>query len=213
MNILLLGAPGSGKSLQSIFIKNIFETKNISLGDLLREEINNKTALGNIIKDKINNGILIDDNIVFDIFKSVIDFKNNFLLDGFPRTVSQALFLYDIKFKIDYVIKMDISDIILLKRIKYRLICSNSKISYNILYNIPKLKYKDDISGGNLLSRVDDKFFIFKNRLIDYNIKTSKLINFFINRGIKIINVNANDKPDKIFENIKNKIYCYEKFK
>jgi adenylate kinase len=96
MRIILLGAPGTGKGTQGKFISEKYKIPQISTGDMLRESVNSKNKIGEIIKNIIENGKLVSDEIVCDLINKRINQKdciNGFLLDGFPRTVTQAFYL------------------------------------------------------------------------------------------------------------------------
>ncbi len=208
MKIIILGPPGSGKGVQSRFIKDFFCTEIVSVGEILRKEIANETDLGNNIKSIVERGLLIDESIVCEMVHTYIKKYNNILLDGFPRTLTQIMFLDSIKFRPDFVIKLNISKVNLFKRVKYRLICNESQVTYNILYNRPKIKDLDDISGCKLSPRSDDKFSTLLSRIDLYNREINNVVSYFLDKNIKVINLESvNDKYlvfDKIKESIRN---------
>lgn len=207
MKIILYGPPGSGKGTQADLISKIFNIKKISSGDLLRIEIKNKSDIGIKIQKIINMGILIPDEIILGLIKKNIKNINDYLLDGFPRTLKQAIFLSKSKINVNYIINIIISDEIILNRIKYRLIHENSGRSYNTLYNPPKITNKDDITGENLIKRNDDNEKTIKLRLNDYKKYTYPILNWYKNNSdIKLININGNENIKTIFENIKKNI-------
>ena len=99
MNIVIFGPPGAGKGTQSNFIVKKFNFFQLSTGELLREEINNKTKLGQEIESIINSGNLVSDNIVSDLIEKYISnkiFKNRLIFDGYPRNLNQAYNLNDL---------------------------------------------------------------------------------------------------------------------
>lgn len=207
MKIILFGPPGSGKGTQAELISKTFNIKKISSGDLLRKEIQNKSDIGIKIQKIINMGILIPDEIILGIIKKNIKNTNNYLLDGFPRTLKQAIFMSKSKINIDYIINILIPDEIIINRIKYRLIHLNSGRSYNILYNPPKIENKDNITGENLVKRNDDNEKTIKLRLNDYKKYTYPILNWYKNiADTKLININGNEDIKTIFKNIKKNI-------
>ena len=116
MNIVIFGPPGAGKGTQSSFIVKKFNLHQLSTGELLRKEINNKTELGQQIASTINAGNLVSDNIVSDLIEKYISnskFKNRIIFDGYPRNLNQAnnlnslLNKYDQK--IDLVLKLSVN--------------------------------------------------------------------------------------------------------
>ena len=127
MNIIIFGPPGAGKGTQSKFIVNKFNLYQLSTGDLLRNEIKNKTKLGSEISSIINSGELVSDKIVGNLIEKFVSndtFKNKIIFDGYPRTLNQAKNLDDLlkkyKQKIDIVLKLSVSLETVKKRILER---------------------------------------------------------------------------------------------
>ena len=127
MNIVIFGPPGAGKGTQSKFIVNKFNLYQLSTGDLLRNEIKNKTKLGSEISSIINSGELVSDNIVGDLIEKFVSnntYKNKIIFDGYPRTLNQAKNLDDLlkkhQQKIDIVLKLSVSLETVKKRILER---------------------------------------------------------------------------------------------
>ncbi len=127
MNIVIFGPPGAGKGTQSKFIVNKFKLYQLSTGDLLRNEIKNKTPLGSEISTIINSGELVSDKIVGDLIEKFVSndsYKNKIIFDGYPRTLIQAKNLDNIlnkyKQKIDVVLKLSVSLETVKKRILER---------------------------------------------------------------------------------------------
>ena len=127
MNIILFGPPGSGKGTQADKISKEFNLHKISTGDLLREEIKKKSSLGNKIKDLVDKGTFVSDEIINNLIESIFlnkSYNNNFIFDGYPRTLIQAKNLDDLlrKYnqKIDIVLKLSVSLEIVKKRILQR---------------------------------------------------------------------------------------------
>ena len=127
MNIVIFGPPGAGKGTQSKFIVNKYGLHQLSTGDLLRNEIKNKTLLGSKISSTINSGELVSDKIVNDLIEKFIsndNYKNKIIFDGYPRSLIQAKNLDDLlikyKQKIDIVLKLSVSLETIKKRILER---------------------------------------------------------------------------------------------
>ena len=136
MNIILFGPPGAGKGTQAEILINKFKIVQVSTGDMLREEVKAETDLGKEAKLIMDNGELVSDQIIMSMIKKRIvksDCKNEFILDGFPRTLKQAIeldkVLESLKLNIDKVIEINVDEELLLKRIIKRV--SESKTTRN----------------------------------------------------------------------------------
>jgi len=198
MRIILLGAPGTGKGTQGKFISKKYKIPQISTGDMLRESVNSKNKIGKIIKNIIENGKLVSDEIVCDLINKRIHQKdciNGFLLDGFPRTVTQAFYLSEKKIKIDYILEFIVPYKSILERISGRRIHIQSGRIYHIKFNPPKIENKDDITGEELIIRKDDTKESIKERLEEYKKMHIPLMKYYINKkeleNIKIFQING----------------------
>ena len=127
MNIIIFGPPGAGKGTQSKFIANKYNLYQLSTGELLRNEIKNKTELGSQISSIINSGELVSDEIVSDLIEKFISndiYKHKIIFDGYPRNLTQAKNLHNLlkkyKQKIDIVLKLSVSLETVKKRISER---------------------------------------------------------------------------------------------
>ena len=126
MNLIIIGAPGSGKGTQAANIVKDFNIAHISTGNMLREAVKNKTPEGIVAKDLIEQGKLVSDDIIFKMLERRVlepDCKNGFLLDGVPRNLEQVKFVE--KLKIDKVIFIDVDFEAIIKRLSSRKSCAN----------------------------------------------------------------------------------------
>ncbi len=186
MIIILLGAPGAGKGTYAAQLSKLFNLPHISTGDLVRDEIQSRSAVGNQVREYSEKGSLVPDNLITDILKYRIiknDCKNGFILDGFPRTVRQAELLQDI-ISVDVVINIVVPDDIIIDRLSSRLTCQNCGAIYNAKYLKPKRDMICDICNGPLYQRKDDISSIIQNRLDVYKKETAPLINHYDKQGI-----------------------------
>ncbi len=187
LNIIFLGPPGSGKGTQSSLLSNKLQIKNISTGDILRDEINSESILGKNAKSYTESGNLVPDSIMAGIIKEKIsksDCNKGFILDGFPRNIKQAFILdemfVDLGLTIDVVINIEINESVLIKRISGRFSCSQCFATYNSFFNPTSLPGKCDKCGGkHFLSRSDDKLEIIQKRLNVYNENIRDLLLFY----------------------------------
>ena len=145
MNVILLGPPGAGKGTQAAHICEKFNIPQISTGDMLRAAVVAGTKIGLEAKKVIDAGGLVSDDIIISLVKERIqsqDCKNGYLLDGFPRTITQAdsLKLQDIK--IDYVVEVQVPDEDIVIRMSGRRVHLASGRTYHIAFNPPIVKTK-----------------------------------------------------------------------
>ena len=207
MNIILIAPPAGGKGTQSELICSKYNIAHISTGDLLRKEVAN----GNTeLKSIMDAGMLVKDEIIFDLIRKYIsspECANGYLLDGFPRNVSQAIeydkILEELGKDIGYVIELDIDKDLAAKRISGRRSCPKCGATYNIYFDGMKPN-KEGICnncGESLTQRDDDNEETYITRYNTYLEKTSPLIDYYKNKGV-LYTVDANGTVEKTFENI-----------
>ncbi|MFI4819020.1 MAG: adenylate kinase family protein [Enterobacterales bacterium] len=211
MNIIIIGPPGSGKGTQSKFISKKYGIKHICTSNLIRNYIKKSSKCNINYKKIISSGKLLNDKIVISFVKSRItkkDCNNGFILDGFPRTYNQAIYIKKLGIKFDYIIFLSIPDKIIIDRIIYRKIHIPSGRIYNSKFNPPKCEGKDDITGELLITREDDQEHILKKRLIEYHKNNNNLLNFYYNEFLigknKFVVIDATKKIEEIIKDIIN---------
>lgn len=204
-NIIFIAPPAAGKGTQSNLLKDKYGYVHISTGDMLREIVSSDSELGKVVKNIIDKGNLVSDDLIFKLLKSkLISIKGKpFILDGFPRTLNQALFL-DNDLKIDnyIVIYLDLSKEDAIKRIDGRLTCSCGK-SYNLndINLKPKIIDICDNCGNVLVKRNDDNLEAFKIRFDVFLNNNKPLIDYYKNKNkLKVVNVNKD--VNEIFNEI-----------
>lgn len=207
MNIILIAPPAGGKGTQSELICSKYNIAHISTGDLLRKEVAN----GNTeLKSIMDAGMLVKDEIIFDLIRKYIsspECANGYLLDGFPRNVSQAIeydkILKDLNKDIGYVIELDIDKDLAAKRIAGRRSCPKCGSTYNIYFDNMKPKNEGicDNCGESLTQRDDDNEETYITRYNTYLEKTSPLIDYYKNKGV-LYTVDANKTVEETFQNI-----------
>ncbi len=207
MNRILIAPPAGGKGTQSELICSKYNIAHISTGDLLRKEVAN----GNTeLKSIMDAGMLVKDEIIFDLIRKYIsspECANGYLLDGFPRNVSQAIeydkILEELGKDIGYVIELDIDKDLAAKRISGRRSCPKCGATYNIYFDGMKPN-KEGICnncGESLTQRDDDNEQTYITRYNTYLEKTSPLIDYYKNKGV-LYTVDANGTVEETFENI-----------
>jgi len=199
MNLILLGAPGSGKGTLAKNIVRNYNIPQISTGDILRANITFGTELGLKAKAYMDAGKLVPDELVIDLLKQRLeekDCKNGFILDGFPRTIAQAEALEKIA-RIDSVIQIDLPFDVIEDRVVNRRICSNCGEIYNATTYDKKECSK---CGAPLYQRDDDKLETVRSRLEVYEKQTAPLINFY---SEKLHKVNSLGSPADTYGAVK----------
>ena len=182
----MLGAPGSGKGTQAKFITKEYDLPQISTGDLLRDAVKRETALGVKAKEFLNTGTLVPDEIVLELLKERLlndDCSNGFILDGYPRNLTQAKQLANIT-DIDLVINIDVDYGLLVTRITGRRTCKKCGAIFHLEFNPPAQEEVCDKCSGELFQRADDIEEIVKKRLETYENQTKPLIEHYTNQGI-----------------------------
>ena len=210
MRIILLGAPGAGKGTQAQFICEKYGIPQISTGDMLRAAVKAKSDLGKQVEEVMVSGGLVTDNIIIALVKDRIkesDCGNGFLFDGFPRTIPQAAALIEGDIQIDIVLEIDVNDDEIVKRLSGRRVHVESGRTYHVVYNPPRLAGADDVTGGELIQREDDKEETIRNRLNVYHLQTEPLVDFYkklsnSDTNVRVIKVNGLAKVDAIREEI-----------
>ena len=184
MNVIFLGPPGAGKGTQAKIVCKHYDIPQISTGDMLRMAIAQETETGLRAKTFMDAGQLVPDEVVIDIVKERIsndDCKNGYILDGFPRTVEQAIALGEFA-NIDAVINIDVPDEKLVKRLSGRRVCPDCGTPYHVDYLNGENHCKHD--GKALIQRDDDNADTVRNRLKVYHQKTAPLINHYQGEGV-----------------------------
>lgn len=200
MNIILLGAPFSGKGTLARNIVSDFNLVQISTGDLFRENIKNGTEVGKLAKSYMDKGQLVPDSVTISMLKERIskdDCKKGFILDGFPRTIEQAKAFEGIA-DIDAVVQLDVSFDEIRRRCLGRRTCSKCGEIYNTsTYDKPTCK----LCGSPLFQRDDDNLETVNSRLEVYEKMTAPLINFYADR---LFVVEGQGTPQETYEPVKN---------
>ncbi|MDM8533336.1 adenylate kinase [Clostridiaceae bacterium HSG29] len=208
MRLILLGPPGAGKGTQAGKIAKKYNIPHISTGDIFRANIVNKTDLGILAKKYIDNGELVPDSVVMDIVRDRLiqdDTKNGFLLDGFPRTLEQAIALDEMlnnnNMELSGVIKIKVNFDLLIARITGRRICKECGATYHVDFNKPKKSDVCDLCNGELYQRSDDNEDVVRNRINVYIEQTTPLIKYYTNHDILKI-IDGEQSIDDVFSQI-----------
>ncbi len=215
MNIILIGAQGSGKGTQAEKLTSSLGVSHVASGDMFRKAFDEKTALGIKAKAYIDRGELVPDEITVAMVLSRIkepDCARGVLLDGFPRTILQAQAL-DAGLKetgqhIDLVIYINVPREELLKRLSGRYICRANQHVYNIYAHLPKVAGVCDLDGSELYQRSDDTGEAVEKRLDIFFNETIRLLDYY-GAQQKVIEVNGNQDIDQVHVAILNQVNAF----
>ncbi|PIP68519.1 MAG: adenylate kinase [Candidatus Omnitrophica bacterium CG_4_9_14_0_2_um_filter_42_8] len=191
MRMVLLGPPGAGKGTQAVMLAEKKGFLHLSTGDILRKNVKNNTDIGRKAKEFMEKGELVPDDIVIQMMLDAINNaseKNDFILDGFPRTVYQAKKLDKeldgLKIEIDMVVYFKTGTNTVIFRLTGRRLCSKCGANYHIVNMPTKKPGICDKCGSELYQRKDDSEETIKKRLEVYDSQTKDLIDYYKAQGI-----------------------------
>ncbi len=209
MFLVIFGPPGSGKGTQTKKISEMYKIKQITTGDIFRAHMNDDTPLGKKAKEYVNKGLLVPDDIINRIVEEELkkrEYRKGFILDGYPRTMNQMVFLKKILGKLeihlDAVINLVVDEKEIIRRLTSRRTCPSCKSIFNLIFNPPKKAGICNNCGGKLIQRDDDKEYVIKERLNVYKRQTEEVLQFYKKTGI-LHNVNGQQDAGKVFEDIR----------
>ncbi|MGK5691472.1 adenylate kinase [Streptomyces sp. URMC 128] len=205
MRIVLVGPPGAGKGTQAAFLAKNLSIPHISTGDLFRANISQQTELGKLAKSYMDAGNLVPDEVTIAMAKDRMeqpDAENGFLLDGFPRNVSQAEALDELleteSMQLDAVLDLEVPEDEVVKRIAGRRICRNDSAHvFHVTYKQPAKEGVCDVCGGELYQRDDDSEETVRKRLEVYHTQTEPIIDYYKAQGL-VVTISALGKVEDV---------------
>jgi len=205
-NLILLGAPGVGKGTQAKKISNHFGIPHISTGEILRDHIKRGTEIGRASSKLLEQGEFVSDELIAGMVGDRLnqaDVKEGFILDGFPRNLTQVSifdqYLAGNGIEIDYIINIEVEEELLKKRLLGRRFCARLNKTFNIYFNPPK---DGECSPDELERRVDDNEETVNNRMTQYYKLTKPLIDYY-GKLDYFYAVDGNTTVEKSFERIR----------
>jgi adenylate kinase len=203
---VIMGVQGSGKGTQAKRLAKELDLIHISVGDLFRWHIQNRTKLGAKVKRIVSGGALVPDEIVQLLVTERLDqhdWNHGFILDGFPRNEPQAQFFLE-RYDIDAVVLIEVPDDVVYERMLARRLCSTCGRDYNLLSNPPSKKDTCEC-GGKLVQRPDDQPGPIRDRIKDYRTVTQPVIDMFKKKE-KVVEVDGTQPVDKVWDEIRQKL-------
>ena len=210
LNVVLLGAPGSGKGTQAERIVAAFGLPHISTGDILRAAVAAGTEMGAQAQGFMQAGGLVPDAVVIGIIRERLgepDAAGGFLLDGFPRTLQQAAALDDMLAAagrvITHVVVLDVPEAELIERLSGRRTCRQCGKGYHLKFDPPKRQGVCDACGGELYQRADDNEQTVRNRLLVYAEQTRPLVDYYTRKGLVSTVSGGGRLPDDVWTDVR----------
>lgn len=199
MNLVLLGAPGSGKGTQAAIVEQKTGMYILSTGNLLREAVKSGTELGNRVKGVLDSGALAPDELVIELVAEKLkspECSKGVIFDGFPRTVVQAKKLDELT-KIDMAMVLSVPDENIVERMSLRRTCPDCQSTYHLTVLPPKVEGVCDKCGGKLYTRSDDDPEVVRNRLEVYHKKTEPIIDYYRSSD-RVVTIDGTQVPEKV---------------
>ncbi len=206
MKLVLLGPPGAGKGTLANALKEELQVSHISTGDILREEMKNNTSLGQEVKQYIESGELVPDEVVTRLIKNRFSSNNisedGYMLDGFPRTKTQAedldKILSGLNKPLDYAVYLTSSLSVVIQRLVGRRVCRKCGAIFHIENKPPKEEGICDLCGGEIYQRADDNEETIKTRMDVYLENTEPMVDYYEAQGkLKRIDADRNSQEVK----------------
>ena len=202
LKMLIMGPAGAGKGTMSEMICAQYQVPHISTGDMFREELKLNTPLGQQAQSYMSQGLLVPDEVTIAMVKNRLqrdDCANGYLLDGFPRSLPQAIAISDLD--IDAVLNLKIDEQLLIDRIVERRLCRNCGAIYNRISLPSKVEGVCDECGGELYQRSDDTYEALRVRLDSYHNETQAAVDYFRDKGL-VYDIDAGQAIEDVFKDI-----------
>lgn len=204
---IIMGPQGCGKGTQAKMLAEDFDLVHISVGDIFRWNIQAHTKLAARIKRIVDSGALVPDEVVEQIVRDRLDehdWNYGFILDGFPRSESQAMFFLE-SYDVDAVIYIDVPDRVVIERALARRKCSQCGLDYNLIHHRPETEGVCDVCGGALVARADDTEEALSKRLHDFNTQTKPTLDQFDKKEL-VVRVDGRGAVEEVAGEIRRRL-------
>jgi len=207
-NILILGAPGAGKGTQSSNIADEFGVEHVTTGDALRSnkdmDISHMDTEYDTPRAYMDAGELVPDEVVNEIVKTALAEADGYVLDGYPRNLSQAEYLDEIT-DLDVVLYLDVAKEELVGRLTGRRVCDECGANYHVEFNPPDQAGVCDECGGELIQRDDDTEETVRERINVYEENTEPLIERYESEG-ELVRIDGEQTPDEVWDDVRDAV-------
>jgi adenylate kinase len=204
-HLLIMGPPGAGKGTQSERIADAFAVDHVSTGDAFRENKDMDISHLDLEYDTpggfMDAGDLVPDEVVNEIVRAALDDADGFLLDGYPRNMSQVAFLDDAT-HVDLVLYVEVGEDELLRRLTGRRVCEDCGATYHVEFDQPETEGVCDECGGDLYQREDDQEDVARNRIEVYEDNTAEVVDHYDDEGL-LARVDGEGTPDAVWADVR----------
>lgn len=204
---VIMGIQGSGKGTQAKLLAADYDLVHLSMGEVFRAHIQNGTHLGQTIRDLVSGGHLVPDGIVNQVLRTRLDegdCERGFVLDGYPRNLTQAAFLLELV-PLDGVINVTVPDAVVTARMLARRLCADCGRDWNLQSHAPRKAGVCDDCGGAIVAREDDTPPAIASRLADFHTQTAPVLDLFREHDL-VIDVDGTQSPELVQDEIRRKL-------
>lgn len=204
---VIMGIQGSGKGTQAKLLAADYDLIHLSMGEVFRAHIHNGTHLGQTIRDLVAGGHLVSDGIVNQVLRTRLDesdCQRGFVLDGYPRNLTQAAFLLELV-PLDGVINVTVPDEVVTARMLARRLCDDCGRDWNLQAHAPRVPGVCDDCGGAIVAREDDTPSAIASRLADFHTQTAPVLDLFREHDL-VIDIDGTQPPAQVQDQIRRKL-------
>jgi adenylate kinase len=204
-HLIIMGPPGAGKGTQSGRIAEAFDVEHVTTGDALRSnkemDISHLDLEHDTPGEYMDAGDLVPDEVVNEIVTTALAEADGYVLDGYPRNMSQVAFLEDAT-DVDLVLYVDVGEAELVRRLTGRRVCEDCGTNYHVDFDPPAEAGVCDDCGGDLYQREDDQEDVVRNRIEVYEDNTAEVVDHYDDEGL-LARVDGEGDPDEVWADLR----------